>query len=442
MSTDKAVSKFIYEIDEFREQFPDDFLNEYEELREQLEDILEIFESNEVIAKKNFNDMPLAKFDSFEKYVCQSNPSMLYKTGVVANDKVKTLRAKRKDLVCPMCGEPINENKCRNCEYDGDDGNVSTKNTSENTRHINKQFDAFIGSKNPPSNIVKIIDVIKDWLLDLSHLYEFLKSTGRLKEFLKEIAKVNTGEGDAIDVTWFDQTPTEPWNYNTFRLMMNEFHNMLEYCKRFSKYHISDVNAMDKESIVEMFCRWREQNETGTPKSDEIFEGKEIGIYVAELMLLPNVDEDHIKNSIQEVLDDELSMPGLTFNFNQRYSKSDNIPWNFNFQQEFVYIIHETFQVPYINLTAQDKEAAIQLVLKFNEYCKNESYINTGKMRNSPLYCITVERIFNSLPYFWKYRGITRFLPMKDFRTVDEISKSWLNFMQENPELIGRYLTV
>jgi hypothetical protein len=315
--------------------------------------------------------------------------------------------------------------------------------TSEKTRHINKQFDAFTGSKNPPSNIVKIIDVIKDWLLDLRHLQEFLKATNSEEEFLREVSKVLVENSDLdvpLDSSWFATKP-KAWNYNTFRLIMNEFHTMLDYCKKFSKFPISNVNMMDKEEIIEFFYRWRAENPEGIPDADEIFEGKEIGVFILELLLLPHVGENHIKNYIQEVLNDELTLPGLTFNFNERYSKSDNIPWNFNFQQEFVYIIHETFGVPYIALTPQDKESAIQLVLKFNEYCKNESYMNKGKMRNSPLYCITVERIFNSLPHFFKYKDIIKFLPMKDYRTVDEISKSWLDFIQENYDLISKYMT-
>jgi hypothetical protein len=293
---------------------------------------------------------------------------------------------------------------------------------------------------------VKIIDVIRDWLLDLTHLQEFLKAFDREESFLKEISKLNSNDEDTlIDSDWFSMKPKEPWNYNTFRLIMNEFHNMLDYCKRFSKYGISDVNTMDKEEIIEMFYRWKDQDNlkdvpSKIPESDEKFEEKEIGVFIIELLLLPHVPEGHIKTFITDILDDGLTLPGLTFNFNERYSKSDNIPWNFNFQQEFVYIIHETFGVPYIALTPQDKEAAIQLVLKFNEYCKNESYVNKGKMRNSPLYCITVERIFNSLPHFFKYKSIIKFLPIKDFRTVDEISKSWLDFIQENYAMISGYM--
>ena len=132
-------------------------------------------------------------------------------------------------------------------------------------------------------------------------------------------------------------------------------------------------------------------------------------------------------------------MAGLMFNFNDVYNKSDKIPFKFNFQQEYIYILHIAFHVDHIAVDQTDKDAIIELVLEFNSYCKEESYKLTKKNCNSPLYCITFERIFTTLKHFKKYNSIIQYLPVKEHRTTDEISKKWFRFTQEKKALVSKY---
>jgi hypothetical protein len=438
----EIVKSLVIEIEKFKENYPEFYQDDYEELRDQLLDILDISDNNVEMALDMFNQTPIAVFKSFKKYAYFVDKSLI---GVLKyqTDSIKSLRAKRKENRCPNCNEPMLGDTCNNCEFNNEQVKSNVKVTSDNSRHIIKQLEALVGQKNPPSNIIKISEHIITWLTDLHYIYDFVIASNKWDQFHEDFEKsLDQHRKIKISHEYFQQIiPREQryvWKYNTFKIFMNEFHSMLTIAKRFSQTPISNMNRLNNEEIIEVFLNWID-TDYNLYDIDAVFNGYEIGYYLTELRLMPYVEETHVKNELEEILGESLTMSGLMFNFNSIYSKSDKIPFKFNFQQEYIFILHITFHIDHISIEQQDKEAIIELVLEFNNYSKAEAYKLTKKNCNSPLYCITFERIFSTLRYFRKYSSIIQYLPVKEHRTTDEISKKWFNFTQNRPDIVGKY---
>jgi hypothetical protein len=439
------VKSLVNEIMKFKENFPDFYRDDYEELKEQLIEIIDISEDNVEMALDMFNQTPIAVYKSFKKYAYSIDKSL---TGVLRyqTESIKSLRAKRKENRCPNCNEPMLGDTCNNCEFNNEQVKSNVKVTSDNSRHIIKQLEALVGQKNPPSNIIKISDHIITWLTDLHYIYDFIIASDKWEVFHEEFEKsLDKNKRIKVSPEYFQQIiprdRNHVWLYNTFKIFMNEFHSMLTIAKRLSQTPISNMNRLNNSQIVEVFLDWIDVEDYSDHLYDVdcVFNGYEIGYYLTELRLIPYVEETHVKHELEEILGINLTMEGLMFNFNSVYSKSDKIPFKFNFQQEYIYILHITFHIDHVSIEQQDKEAIIELVLEFNNYSKAEAYKVTKKNCNSPLYCITFERIFSTLKYFKKYDAIIQYLPVKEHRTTDEISKKWFNFTQNRQDIVGKY---
>jgi hypothetical protein len=162
-----------------------------------------------------------------------------------------------------------------------------------------------------------------------------------------------------------------------------------------------------------------------------------IGAFIWNTRLIAN-ENNEIKKAVDSIYGRNITFPGLMFDFNQFYPKGENIPRKYNYQQEFIYILHYTFNVPYITMSMNDREEICSIILKFNNYYKNEFYNNNEKRCNSPLYCCTLSCLLD-IPYFRKYKSILDILPLKDKGTSNLIKNTWFKFLQSNPELFKQY---
>jgi hypothetical protein len=127
------------------------------------------------------------------------------------------------------------------------------------------------------------------------------------------------------------------------------------------------------------------------------------------------------------------------FNFNEIYSQNENIPWKYNYQQEYAFIIHNAFNKPYVNILKSDKEDIVKIILKFNEYYKSEIYRECGKFTNAPLYCCSLISVLE-LPKLSKYKGILELIPLKERSTYTNINAKWFKFVNDNYDFIKQWM--
>ena len=156
---------------------------------------------------------------------------------------------------------------------------------------------------------------------------------------------------------------------------------------------------------------------------------------------MADVPDNHIKAQLEKLIGFSLTMPGLMFNYKNVYKKSENPPKKYCYQQEYCWITNRTFHSSFVDISKQDKEAIANLIIRFNDYCKEQTYDFNAKACNSPLYCCTMICIVN-LPYFQKYKRILNFIPVKDKSTSASIRKRFFDFEISHPDLIEPYRQV
>jgi hypothetical protein len=152
--------------------------------------------------------------------------------------------------------------------------------------------------------------------------------------------------------------------------------------------------------------------------------------FLKSISIIIESPETFIKNKLESHFNKSLSLPGLMFNFTEVYSKNELIPRKYNYQQEFAYIIHESFNRPYVNIPKNDKEGMMDLILKFNEFYKAETFKETGRHTNAPLYCCTLISVLD-LPMYSKYKDILTLIPIKDKNSYTSINVKWFKFINE-----------
>ena len=443
-----TINTILSDMSKFKNDHPEAWKVEYDELEDELNEVLNIVEGSPIDANELFQSLPISKYESFQSYVY--NNDINYITTMKGNnERTKTLRAKRNSKKCPYCSKPLTITDggtiCENCGYVNDlKQNANTRSTSNNTKHTYKQLDALTGTRKAPSNISKIINYISIWLTDLHFIYNWLCSNGGAR-YAKWTKKYNQLTDECIGQSFFnrviERTPEHKWDYNVFKLFTDELYAMLEYATRYSNENASNMESMDNEKIIEVFDAFVKQNKRFPGITEEYVyndERYEIGLYLNSLSLMYEVPEGHVKRELEKKYKFSLTMPGLMFNYKEVYRKSENPPKKYCYQQEYCWITCQTFNTPFVNISKQDKEAIANLILKFNEYYKEQSFAKNDKGCNSPLYCCTIACIL-SLPYFRKYIKALEFIPVKDKNTASYIRKEFYYFQINHPEIFEPY---
>ena len=445
----RQIQSFIDEMDSFKIQHSNLWTSYYDDMREELIEIRSMIEDNIIEANNMFQALPISKYENFQSYVFNNDINAL-QTIKGTNERSKTLRAKRKNNACPVCGKPLVLSDagaiCNNCGYVGSSKSSvpNTRQTSNNNKHIFKQLDALTGTHKAPQNISKIIDYISIWLTDLRYIYNWLNANGS-KRYNTWVKKYQQLTDETITPLFFnrkiERKPEFMWDYNRYKLFTDELYALLEDATRYSNENISNLTDQPDEFIIEVFVKFAKQYER-LPKISETIEYKgkiwEIGLFINNLSLLYEVPEDHIKTKLENLIGFSLTLPGLMFNYKQVYKKSENPPKKYCYQQEYCWITNRTFHTSFVDISKQDKEAIANLIIKFNDYCKEKTYEALDKTCNSPLYCCTIICVIN-LPYFQKYKRVLNFIPVKDKSTAANIRKRFFDFEISHPELIEPY---
>jgi len=453
---EEKINDLIAQINEFKQKNDHLWRDEYEFILMDLEEVLEINISNYSEAESKFNKIVLSKYDCFDNYVKQNDQSVMNKIRGT-NIRVKLSRAKRKQKMCPMCNAEVfikdNTYVCKKCDYVTDvktTKNKSVVRTNDNI-YIHKQLSGMMGIKKPPSNMVKIIKYLAAWLTEMKYIDAWLKfKTDILKDMKGEenhyeawCIKYFKASGIEVDADFASISVPQEEKYRMtceiFKVFSDEFYKMLEYAKSCSKINISNMYMFDEDKIIDIITRYIKVKGKVKPNLDETFEDYDVGHYINELSLIHTVpDENHIKIKLEKLFGFSLTIPGLMFNFNELYTINENIPQCYNYMQEFPYIIHETFKVPYVTFPSQTKELIVELISKFNTFHKSTES-NTS---NAPLLCVTLSNILD-LPYFNEYKDqVMKFLPVKDKNTVGYIKTKWFMFSNEYEDYLKQFYVV
>lgn len=445
----RQISSLLDEMNTFKSTHPQLWKPFYDDMMDELENISDTIEDNVIDANKSFQSLPISKYETFQAYVFNTNTAAL-STIKGTNERTKTLRAKRKNNKCPVCGESLTLSDagtiCNNCGYVGSmkQTTPNTRQTSNNNKHIFKQLDALTGTHKAPQNISKIIDYISLWLTDLRYIYNWLNANGS-KRYTAWVTKYHHLTDEIITPVFFnriiDRKPENMWEYNVYKLFTDELYAMLEDATRYSNENLSNLTDQPDDLIINVFTKFA-QAHGRLPKINETIEvdGKvwEIGLFINNISLLADVPPTHIKSKLEALIGFSLTLPGLMFNYKEVYKKSEYPPKKYCYQQEYCWITNRTFHTSFVNMSKQDKEAIANLIIKFNDYCKEQTYSSSDKTCNSPLYCCTIICVIN-LPYFQKYKRILNFIPVKDKSTAANIRKRFFEFEMSHQELIEPY---
>lgn len=468
------ITALIKEISDFQEKSPNLWKEEYSFIQLDLEEVLDLNnDGNFQDAEEKFNTLVISKHENFDNYVKQDNQS---EANMIRgnNVRVKLSRAKRKNKKCPICNTELNikDNTyvCRKCDYTADVKTAKNKNTikaNENI-YIQKQLSGITGVKKPPANIIKIIPYISTWLTEMKYIINWLK-------FKSETQTVQTKRMIASKLNYYEDWKNKYYNLTDdivdddfpkivrpknvenymncelFKLFTDELFRMLVYAKSCSKIGISNMEVMEKKDIIKVFEKYIEEKGQVKPDLDETFRctinedepNKEydIGHYINELSLLFSVPSDHVKHDLEKMFNISLTIPGLMFNFKEVYNINENVPQCYNYAQEYPYIIHETFKIPYANISIKVKELITDIMVKFNEFHKKSGDVD-AKNSNSPLFCCTLENILD-LPYFQEYKdAVMKFLPKKDKNTVGFIKTKFFMFINEESEYLKQFYII
>ena len=102
----RQISSLLDEMNAFKSAHPQLWKPFYDDMIDELENISDTIEDNVIDANKSFQSLPISKFETFQAYVFNNDTAAL-STIKGTNERTKTLRAKRKNNKCPVCGSPL-----------------------------------------------------------------------------------------------------------------------------------------------------------------------------------------------------------------------------------------------------------------------------------------------------------------------------------------------
>ena len=347
--------------------------------------------------------------------------------------------------------------RCKACNYTTE---VKSSNTvinlsRESRKHPEKLITTISGRGSPPRSVLKIIDYITTWLTDLKYVHRWLIAhPARYNVFKKKYKQSKKHDlTDSFFNVVVERKPENVWEFDVYHLLIGEFQQLLEESKMLSK-HRSNMWYMKKEEILTIVDKFIEKNGKIVPAPDYIDdEEHELGAYFVQLLLLARYPETHVKNDIKKrlfdniedtecVSGDPLTLPGLSFNFNEIFNQSESMVRRYDFQQCNSWIQRKIFNVPPSLITPGELESILNVILEFNQYYKEYWKTEKSQTKNSPLYAVTFRLILKELPAFNKYfNEFSIFLPTKEQKTVLQIKKIWASFLEQKPEIVSKYVT-
>ena len=379
--------------------------DEDDELIEQLNDLILLAKDSGVeIAEREFKEeCPLYGKASFLEYLLQKpsnsgkNLDILRATNK-AGDKAKVNRATSKINRCRLCDSAtkIDGNKivCTNklCRFSED---IATKNSRLKTsvmKHTRNKVDMLLGLKTPPKKIIELLPMIQIWLTDLTYLYDWLAykeatfisdKCANLKEnWIEKFAMIYQPRDPGM--MWEMQIKREPkyaWSYSEYKILITEFHSMIEECERLghNQFTQSNVESLYADAKIEI-CKDFYEKFNRLPEVGETYvyndEKYDIGNYINKLAL--TCDTSDIKHKLDEIFHTNIHMPGLMDSYIKLTlkKKADR----FALTESYSYLIHKIFKIPYVNVEPTDVEKIIDIIQEFDNYVQRTTSVAGHKL--------------------------------------------------------------
>ena len=428
------VKLHIQEGEKFKTTHPNLWKDEYDDLLDELNEIVNLSSLDPSAARNMFHSMTISQFNSFGNYLKSIDERI--------DDKIKIQQRevkKKSKKICWNCGcsnfTIMNDvYVCRNCLTELELKKKNTQFTSKElvdfTKHINKQLNMIMGVVTMSHNMKVIFPYIVEWFLKRELMYSWLKFNDSVKTF---ITRYNKSVNNPIDMTFFeheiDRDPNNIIEYMGFKLICDEFYKLTQYVL---KYRLLTSNITINDNLdfkVKLFEEYFNKYNNGVPTIPKVvdtieYDNKiyEIGKYSA-FLLVSNVDNE-FKDYMKEHYNISLKLPGMNFDYNELYYKKGTFPKKFVYQQNYIPIIYRIYNIPSYNINCKDKELMINLIIDFNNFNKERKKKDSNSKSNSCLWEVSLTCILK-LPYFNQYKDIIKILPKKIMSTNMLITENW-----------------
>lgn len=436
------INTLITQITEFKTQYPNIYLPDYDYLKEELVDILQKASASFQEAEDDFNLMSISNDDSFTSYVARTNPK--FQTSTNIGKKIIVHRDKPKNKKCPNCGLKltINENKyfCHGCNefYDITTSTSKTKISSESTKHITKTIYLLCGVCAPPSVIISIIEHLRIWFLEYKYIFAYLEDKPAKKDDFLKFYKEQYNKTPTADQT-LPATPDYTYNFQLYRFFTDEFYLMLEEVKKIAKL-TSNIYLEPAELIEKIFTEYQSLNGDKLPEPNEKFKNYDVGNYIQLMKLVIHYPPEHPKNILKKLYPTHsFEHAGLMFNYLENVTTIDSLPRRYAYLQVIPYVLHEIFHISYPNIAPKDRTLLIELLVEFNKYFKSFKS-KTGKTNsNSPLFACSILFALK-LPYFEKYyNDVVKLIPQKDVESIESTNSIFFNFAYDQRHYLEKF---
>lgn len=416
-----------------------------------------LHDTTEDLVQDIYKDCILSRYSSFRDYLNSKSLDVArYNNSTLK--KIKTKRQTSKITACKICGAPTeiqgNEIKCTVCENVTQIVSKNTKSTANNLKHSRDKINCLLGKMQPPKKFQDLEKYISIWLTDLEYLYEWLdfqeksfklsKTVLSKSNWIRKFQFIYKPKDESK--TWkmkIEKSEKYKWTFLEFKELISEFYSMLSECSRLAKkdYITSNMLSIDEEKIYEIMKNYHESNNK-LPNIQEIFsyenENYDIGNYINYLKLT-NCDSE-LKLKLDELFGEKIKVPGLMFNF--LTICGERIINRFTLIEGYSYIIHKTFEIPFMDIPNEEIEEIMYLIQQFDIFVetKRSQGNQNGKIKknNSKLYTCKLQQILK-LPRFFKYIGLVEYLPVKSSDTSAAIGALWDEFRSANKEIMVKY---
>lgn len=444
MNLIKIIQDYIDQGELIKYKNPKYWNESYDEIITELKEIADMSRINGNDSINLFNNLSISKFKTFGDYI-KSVDIKASKAHFNIHHKVE-----KKKLICRHCGsnrvylskeEGLYVCKNCNCEIQNKvNTQLLAKETVDPSKHIVKQLNTLIGKVNTPLSLNKILPYLKKWFLDRSYIKKYLNYVNQLDTW---IDKYNKFSPKPLEENYFEikvkPEPESLTNYQIFKLYTDTFYNMTQLIKNYTLF-VNNMSSLKNEKIIEICTEYYKKYKK-IPKENEIYEYKnnkyEIGKYIISMLITDPHSETEFKQKLNQIFETDLVLPGLMFDFKKIYS-SDNIPKKFTYQQNYIFIIHYVYQIPYCNILESDKQIICDIMMSFNNYVKDIKSKQSGKNHNSCLWQISLLYVFE-LPWFRCYKNLIKILPVKINNTASNIGELWVKFKISHYKELSKY---
>ena len=446
------IRAYINQGEQIKADYPEIWKSKYDEDLVVLKKIVNKASIDESAAQHLFNLTEISKSQSFGAYIQKRDV-----TACAIKFATVTKQAKTKKI-CKACGESdiiVQEGMfvCRKCGAElisKGQNQLVAKENSDSSKHLMKQLKILTNECNPPMSINKIIPYVKTWFLDKSYIKHWLTYRNTMEEWFNKY-KLNVGI--KIDESYFDvpfkQGIDNLIHYKVFKMFTDEFYNLTLLVTQYNEFE-NNMSDLTQEQQLEILEAYQAENNK-LPEGEDTFKytlngettNFEVGRFIIKQQISDIEAKTEFKKRLNQIFGCIIKLPGLMFNYNELYdtNRKEKIPKKFTYQQNYVFIIHEVFNIPYYNILEADKQQICQIMLNFNNYLKLVKREQTGKNHNSCLWQISLGCVLK-LPFFRCYADIIKILPIKESATINSIKEAWDMFLITHHEELESFTNI